>query len=313
MKKPVFELRIRIGKKNFYIRSDNSKVKIFTRVLGVFVFVLIFGMMISKNIYGLKDYLTGRNVWNYPVTVAHAGGMIGGYTYTNSKDAILYNYQKGHRTFEVDFSVTSDNVLVGQHDWENVVQSGVKAGEVPTKDEFMSKLIYDEYTPMTFQDVCILLKEYPDMWIVTDTKNSDEESISNDIRLVVETAKVSGMEEVLDRIVIQVYTPQMYEVVKDVYKFDNWIFTLYQYWDGDLKAFEDIVEFCRKSEIGTITVSNSRYVHAPGIVSMTQPYGIKIYVHTVNEVEDAQKFLDEGVWGIYTDSINPEELRRNEE
>lgn len=74
--------------------------------------------------------------------------------------------------------------------------------------------------------------------------------------------------------------------------------------------FKDIVEFCRESEIDTITVSNSRY--DPEIIGMTKPYNIKIYVHTVNEVESAQGYLDDGVCGVYTDSIKPDELRRNE-
>ena len=34
--------------------------------------------------------------------IAHAGGGILGYTYTNSYEALLSNYQLGHRLFEFD-------------------------------------------------------------------------------------------------------------------------------------------------------------------------------------------------------------------
>ena len=311
MKKPVFGLKIRLGKTHIYIRSDDPLCARYVRsALIIFVALLVFVLMYDRNVCGIKDSMTGRVEWNYPVTVAHAGGMIGEHTYTNSKEAILYNYKRGQRTFEVDFSPTSDNVLVGKHGWNNVVQEGVKKGEVPTCKEFISRPIYGKYEPTTFEDICLLMMEYPDMWLITDTKNIDGENVKNDITLIVETARELGKEEILDRVVVQIYTPEMYEVVDDIYQFDNWIFTLYQYWSGDLEKFSDIVEFCRKSEIDTITVSNSRY--DPEIIDMTKPYNIKIYVHTVNKIEKAQEYLDEGVCGVYTDSIKPDELRRNE-
>lgn len=189
-----------------------------------------FAVLFDHNVYGIKDFITGRCVWNYPVTVAHAGGRINERSYSNSKDAILHNYNNGQRTFEVDFQVTSDNVLVGKHDWEHVVQEGVVSGYVPTCEEFLSRPIYGEFSPTTFEDICYLLKEYPDMWIVTDTKSMDEENVKKDMTLIVETARSLGLEEVLDRIVIQIYNQEMYEAAKEIYDFDNWIFTLYQIW-----------------------------------------------------------------------------------
>jgi len=43
-----------------------------------------------------------------PIIIAHAAGAVNGRTYTNSLEAFEYNYAKGHRFFEVDFSWTSD-------------------------------------------------------------------------------------------------------------------------------------------------------------------------------------------------------------
>jgi hypothetical protein len=46
-----------------------------------------------------------------PLFIAHAGGAIGHYTYTNSLEALNSNYEKGFRFFEIDLSWTSDGDL----------------------------------------------------------------------------------------------------------------------------------------------------------------------------------------------------------
>lgn len=63
--------------------------------------------------------------------VAHVLGGIDDKAYTNSKEALLYNYNLGHRAFEVDFSITSDEKLVCAHDWEHVAYIGSGGSEGP--------------------------------------------------------------------------------------------------------------------------------------------------------------------------------------
>ena len=53
-----------------------------------------------------------------PKYIAHAGGGIGGASYTNSRDAFDANYRRGFRFFETDLNWTSDDQLVLIHDWE---------------------------------------------------------------------------------------------------------------------------------------------------------------------------------------------------
>lgn len=52
-----------------------------------------------------------------PLMIAHAGGGINSQNYSNSLEALEYNYQQGFRYFEIDFSWTSDAQLVCLHDW----------------------------------------------------------------------------------------------------------------------------------------------------------------------------------------------------
>ena len=59
------------------------------------------------------------DTWTGSLTIAHAGGMIDGHDYTNSLEAILANYSKGQRVFEIDFARTIDNQLVCTHNWSH--------------------------------------------------------------------------------------------------------------------------------------------------------------------------------------------------
>lgn len=48
--------------------------------------------------------------------IAHALGGIDGKKYTNSLEALNEGYDNGIKLFEVDLSMTSDNVMVARHD-----------------------------------------------------------------------------------------------------------------------------------------------------------------------------------------------------
>lgn len=53
--------------------------------------------------------------------MAHALGGIDGENYTNSKEALGSNYNKGVRLSEVDINLTADDKLVCVHGWKKVI------------------------------------------------------------------------------------------------------------------------------------------------------------------------------------------------
>jgi len=63
----------------------------------------------------LKKQLNGE-----PLLIAHAGGRFQNMDYTNSLDALNFNYGKGFRFFELDFLFTRDENLVLFHDWQTM-------------------------------------------------------------------------------------------------------------------------------------------------------------------------------------------------
>lgn len=49
--------------------------------------------------------------------IAHAMGSIRDQPYTNAYEAMIANYEKGTRVFEIDFMLTSDRKAVARHEW----------------------------------------------------------------------------------------------------------------------------------------------------------------------------------------------------
>ena len=98
----------------------------------------------------------------------------------------------------------------------------------------------------------------------------------------------------------------MYQVVCEVYEFPSFIFTMYQYWNGDINTFPDICRFCVYNDIPIITMWY--YYATPEIMQIAKQYGIEIYVHSVNDMEIVTELKNIGVKGFYTDFLIPPNL-----
>ncbi len=233
------------------------------------------------------------STWTGAQTIAHAGGIIDDYNYTNSLEAILTNYNKGQRVFEIDFAVTSDDKLVCKHGWKTVLQEGGVSGEAMDSQKFMDTPILGQYTPLSLESLCQLMEEYPDLWVVTDTKDTETEEVKRDFEIMVNTIQAHEMESVLDRIIVQIYSEEMYDTVYHIYPFKSWIYTLYKFWMGDTETFRECVRFCYEHNINGITTWN--YYVTPELLQITNAYNIPWYAHTENDVENAKKLIQQRV------------------
>ncbi len=211
------------------------------------------------------------------------------------------SYNDGFRVFECDFLLTSDNALVACHDWDEWKETLTESfeGEKPTKEEFLSLKIYGVYTALTIEDILLYMQEHQDIWIVTDTKYLDYDYYSVEFQTMVDMAVSLGCEDVLSRMIVQIYNEDMLANVQAIYPFQNWIFTLYMSgYDGTEDQFEKIAGFCRINNIDVITMWN--YWYNDGIGEIADLYNVDIFVHTVNDSEEKEMFLDKNV-GVYTD------------
>lgn len=233
--------------------------------------------------------------------VAHAFGGKGTKTYTNALEAFNYNYELGHRVFEVDFDLTTDGVTVCSHDedyWRYI--TGNENNDVEySYENFKNTPLFTDYTPLDYKDVIDLMVEYPDIYIITDTKYADELSVYKQFGQLCEYARAVD-ESVLDRLVPQIYNEEMLDYVMNVHDFKSLIFTLYNVaWDKD-----EIVKYCMRSGVGFITVSAE--IIDRDVIDMWKRIGFKVAVHTVNENDEAQDFFDKGIDLVYTDFLLPE-------
>lgn len=113
----------------------------------------------------LSDKLIRSNWFespDLPHYIAHAGGSVYRYMYSNSLEAVRNTLAHGFDFMELDLSVTSDGELVAWHDWQ------FEWTEAPTYDEFMARKIYGLFTPIDFLRMDSILTANPQLTLVTD-------------------------------------------------------------------------------------------------------------------------------------------------
>lgn len=297
-----FTVHVSIVGKNKDLKLEICYLKMFHKYINSITLACVLTAMVlcgysvikARNINERSSYLS-------PQLIIHAMGLIDGVSYTNSLEAFQIHYANGQRYFETDFSVTSDDRLVAKHDWGDGWQEGIDDEHVPTEEFFVNTPLLGKYTPLSLEDIILLMQQYEDVYIVTDTKDADPVLARKDISILVETAREMDAMGVLDRFVIQFYNTEMYEAIKDIYDFPNYIFTLYQVWFGDEGEFADHCRFCAVNGVRTITMWDYKYADNQNLSRIAKRYGIQIYVHTVNDRETAEKMLSLGAYGIYTD------------
>lgn len=304
--KNLIQLRwhVRIGKIRFIVGT----CKILYRYIHAFILAALAGILI------LATLMIGRQTmvdleWESYSVIAHAMGGIDGIDYTNSLEAFESHYELGNRVFEVDFKTTLDNELVACHDWNQGYQEGIDGNNVPTKEIFARTPILGRYTPLTLEDILSLMRDYEDIYIVTDTKSRNTDIQREIFKIIYETAVDTGTTEVLDRLVVQIYSDQLLETVREFYDYPSIIYTLYLDWDGETKAFLHYCRFCKNNNINIITMWD--YLATPEVMQIANDYNIDIYVHTVNDLEEAQELMNIGVKGIYTDILTPDSLKED--
>lgn len=182
--------------------------------------------------------------------------------------------------FEADCAITSDQVVVPQHDWVSDLGQVQSFGwteeekEVPAAELFLWVPIYERYTPMTLLDLYQKMAEKPDIYVV------------------------------LDRVIVQLYYEDMYDEVESVYSFKNYIYTLYYI---GYPGGESVGNFCEEKEISVLVMPYTWL--SEGIMQELEQYQIKLYVHTVNELQDMYNMVSLQVDGIYSDQILPGQMK----
>lgn len=218
--------------------------------------------------------------------IAHAGGHIYGYKYTNSLEALENSYNNGFRFIELDFDWTADNQIVLIHDWSKMASRlFMTEPRVFTKEEFDNTPVLQNLTLLDIENLAKWLEDRSDVNIVTDVKNRNLDCLQY-IGL--------NYEHIKNQIVPQVYSFDEYIKAKQL-GYDNIILTLYKSNYTD----DEIMGFAKNNEIFAITMPIERgYTELPRKLKES---GVLSYVHTVNDLYTFEELNLNGVYGIYTD------------
>ena len=188
-------------------------------------------------------------------TVMHGLGQLSGTSVLNCREGFDRYYARGARVFEVDLRMTSDGQVVLRHDWRGGWQEGISELSIPTRDAFLAAPLLERYTPMSFRDLLLLMEEYPDICIVTDTKFTDAEVVTAQFTAMLNDAHELGLSYLFERMVIQVYSPLMFRVVDHLGHFPHYIYTFYaEGFNGTEEALRERLTFCRKNGIEGVHV-----------------------------------------------------------
>ncbi len=244
-------------------------------------------------VYSITDYISYKYACGFhgcassaPIAsrfVAHAGGSVDGKTYTNSLQALDRNYALGHRVFELDFDLTSDQKLVAIHGWEQAELYGFPEGNQPTLHEFMTAKRSDGLTQMDKDVLLKWLVAHPDASIVTDVK-SDNLQVLNLLE--------AGTPWVTKRIIPQIYSFSEYPKVKAL-GFERVIYTNY------VKRYplSMVFNFAKSAKLSAVTLPDR-------LQTSIESQGIPIFFHTINDCAQVHAFIKEkNAYGFYTDHI----------
>ena len=313
-----FTVSIKIGDSKAVVNGLETAISIPAQIIDDIPYVpfdfirQIPGVVISEDINNnLKiwsaDIFIKRHGWTQLSNglIAHAGGGL--YKdengeqipqiYTNSREALENSYGNGHRVFEMDFLLTSDGKLAAVHDWQLV--GGEKSSE-----EWKDMKIESMYDALFIENVYEFMLEFPDTFLVTDTKSFFYDDVTNikQFEQLVNTAKKMD-ESLLKRIVPQVYDQHCYNILMGVYAFDSIIYTLYESPDTPGEVIEFVAD-CDNIKVVAMmwTQLTDDFYNALTYLSKY------VYFFTINVPGEAEIFRMWGARGFYTDYINPKSM-----
>ncbi len=233
-------------------------------------FIFIFALCISVLAYIFYFNIQESN-FEY---VAHAGGGVDGYTYTNSIEALEYNYNKGRRIFELDFLITSDQKIVCAHEWTDY--TGIS--KQPSESEYKAIQFFKKYPACTSDSLKKWIEHKKDAYIVVDTKEIDTERFYN----LFTTEFISYM----DNIIPQAYSAAEIRQLSNR-GYEKIIWTLYKDKSTDEKILRRLDMY---PNLFAVTMPKEKLVKS-NLAYKIYLKGVRVYVHGFASKEDWLQYV----------------------
>ena len=233
---------------------------------------------ISKNI---EDIFNKENNDNY-FLIAHAGGGIDNNKYTNSQEAIFQSIDSGYKLIEIDLIETSDQKLVGAHDWDhfrNISNCCKSSNNTPTLNEFNKFKILDNFHTVNYQKINEIFTNNEDLILVTDKTNNFE-------------------------LINNLFTFDKKRIIVEIFGRENYFRAIKE----DIKnpmysANINEIDFIKKYNIKIISVHSNDFMSNKNTYKELSKNGTIIFVYSSNDI----KFIEENkliVSSFYSDFID---------
>lgn len=278
------------------------KSKLFITLISI-ITIIVLGISLKEKIDNSR-----YKPWEGDISIAKDFGAIDDNSFTGSLEAFENSYNLGFRTFECELQYTSDDHLVVVTDWDDL--SVPHHDRVPTLAEFSSSQILGSYTPVSFIDLVKLMKKYRDTYILISFRDYDGESTRRQLEYILKTTKDLGLYSGPGRIILQLYSKEQLGIVREYPDFGTFIYNTSKSWNGNENELVDLCNWLLENGVQYITIDTDHF--SPFIASIPKAFLIRPYFETENILYNAQNYLDNGAWGIYTDCLAPYMLSRSE-
>ena len=229
----------------------------------------------------------------HPRLVAHAGGAIYGYRFTNSLEALDKAYASGFRFAELDFERTTDGEIVLIHDWKSMCARLLGEAGQRSLEEFRAADTLAGLTLLDLDALLIWMEAHPDCTVITDIKEGDTLSM-----LAVIRERAGDMAE---RLIPQAYSYEEVLALEEA-GWERVILTFYH----AVARPEELRAFLSEHALWAVTMSEAKITEE--LAAAVAESGTALYCHAINRLDFVDTWRDKGLTGIYTDYFEPKHI-----
>lgn len=242
--------------------------------------------------------------------VAHSMGSADGKPYTNSLEAFESSYAKGFRIFETDLMPLADNEVILAHDAHESYFGLTKTFPDYKRDELTGIRYNGKYTVLFGEDLVALLRKYPDVYMILDTK-ANHASVLRTLRDI-----AGANADVMDRMIPHVTDDANIAAVREVYPFKQTLLALYRLLPSRPYSQQEIIDLVDRNRLTGVMVTINE--QDPNVAKINndgkggysfevfrlalQKQGIPLYVHSADSKDQINYFRARGV-GVYSDGV----------
>jgi glycerophosphoryl diester phosphodiesterase len=240
--------------------------------------------------------------------ILHAGGGVNNLRYLNSQETFDTYYNQGYRYFEYDLKLSSDGRLIGTHSWENL---STQYPSSITYQEFTQLKLSNGYTPVNEEWLVNTIKKHKDIRIIVDAKMNTTEGDAKVLERIEQLETLYNF-NLSSNIIPEVFSKEMWELIKDSTSFDKYIFSHYKVY----YTVDQIIEYFGNNKlfwaVAIPTYCDSDFASQ---IEELKEIGKKILVFTPTTEPELEKAFNLGADMVYLDDpqllVTYEENQKN--